>query len=237
MSEEICLIGDSVAKGVLYDAEAGRYVHGACSFVRQFCDAEHLPLNDHAKFGCTLAKAQKIAERYEETFAGSRATILMLGGNDCDYDWAAVAADPKPDRACNTPPDSFVPGYISLIERIKKNGGHPVLLSMVPVLSRRYYGWITARNGEAGIRDFLLYPEHIEHWNEMYNLSLYGISKQCGVPLIDVRSPLLARRDIGAFYCPDGIHPNRAGHDLLYRSCAEALRQAVEEPVPYVSDL
>ena len=89
----------------------------------------------------------------------------MLGGNDCDYNWAAVAQDRSPDRPCNTPMGPFLEGYLDLLARIKLNGGHPVLLSMVPVVSRKYYAWITAHHGEAGIQQFLLFPEHIEHWN------------------------------------------------------------------------
>lgn len=233
MSQSICLFGDSVAKGIGYDEASQRYIHTDHSFLRLFCAAQGLELLDHARFGCTLAKAQRLAETHWKDASESQATFFMLGGNDCDYDWAAVAQDPNPDRPCSTPMDSFLEGYLDLLARIKMNGGHPVLLSMVPVVSRKYYAWITARHGEAGIRQFLLFPEHIEHWNERYNLALYQIAGQSGVPLIDLRSPLLARKDIGDFYCPDGIHPNQAGHTLLFKACQGSLLHVLEQAPPY----
>lgn len=227
MADTICLLGDSVAKGIVCTEPGGRYTHSPCAFLRRICEEASLTLLDHARFGCTLSKAQALAGRLSSEFAGSRATLILLGGNDCDYDWSAIAAAPAADHACCTPLPVFESGYISLVSRIQKEGGRPVLLSMVPVLGRRYYRWITARYGEAGIREYLMHFEHIEHWNELYNLSLYRIAAACRVPLVDLRSALLCRRDIGSFYCADGIHPNEAGHSLLYEHCRQQLLQAI----------
>lgn len=40
MHEELILLGDSVAKGVVYDAGSHRYVYTSYSFLRLFCE-EH----------------------------------------------------------------------------------------------------------------------------------------------------------------------------------------------------
>ena len=120
MADTICLLGDSVAKGIVCTEPGGRYAHSPCAFLRRICEEASLTLLDHARFGCTLSKAQALAGRLSSEFAGSRATLILLGGNDCDYDWSAIAAAPAADHACCTPLPVFESGYISLVSRIQK---------------------------------------------------------------------------------------------------------------------
>lgn len=230
MSRRLCLLGDSIAKGIVYDSARGRYVFGRDTFLKHFCRENGFELLDHAKFGCTIPKGRRIAETCADEFSGCNAVLTMFGGNDCDYDWSSVAADPDGPQQCKTPPAEFRAGYLSLISFIREHGGRPVMLGMIPVMGRIYFRWITRTNSADAIGRFLHQPEHIEHWNEMYNLMLCSIAKRTGVHLVDTRSPLLSRPDSDALYCDDGIHLTEKGQLFLWSSCADDLRSALTHP-------
>lgn len=227
MKNKIVLFGDSVAKGIVFDSENRRYTHGAESFIQLFCSKEGYELTDHALFGCTLTKGAQLVKRHCADMDGSRAVFLMLGGNDCNFDWKAVSKAPDEDHLCCTPPEQFYTEYRALIEFIRKQGSRPIMFNMVPVLGRQYFDWISRNCDGDSIMEFLGCPERIEHWKEMYSLLLQRIAGSCGVPILDLRSVLLQRKDIGDFYCPDGIHPNADGHRLLYGLRKDELKELI----------
>jgi hypothetical protein len=86
---------------------------------------------------------------------------------------------------------------------------------MIPVDFRKYFDWIVKSHDPMSILRFLRVKERIERWNEMYNLALWGLSRDTGTPILDIRSPFLASPELPDFYCEDGIHINAAGHKLL----------------------
>ena len=227
MSDKIVLFGDSVAKGIVYDRESRRYVWGECSFIRSFCREHGYTLSDHSQFGCHLEKAFRLLKRHSADLADSRAVLVMLGGNDCNFDWPRVAENPDGQHECTTPPEQFHREYIRFLEEIRRLGGKPVMLDMAPVLGRRYYRWITRECDPDGIMQFLGCPERIEHWNEMYNLILQKIAMETGTPLVDVRGALLASRELENYYCPDGIHPDAEGHQAIFSRRDSDLYEAV----------
>ena len=63
---------------------------------------------------------------------------------------------------------------------------------------------------------FLGTTNSIEHWNEMYNLAVMRIAAKRGVPMLDVRSAFLEKRDFEGLFSEDGIHPSPEGHRRMF---------------------
>ena len=91
-SAQITIYGDSITKGVLM--EGGRYLinsTGLAALAQRFS----LLIRNRSKFGCTIDKGlARMHHDLDGQTAPNGVTVLEYGGNDCDFDWAAVAADP-----------------------------------------------------------------------------------------------------------------------------------------------
>ena len=72
--------------------------------------------------GCTVTKGLSIMRRDIETGVDSEAALLEFGGNDCDYDWPAVAADPMADHQPKTPLALFTEQLREMIALTRQKG-------------------------------------------------------------------------------------------------------------------
>lgn len=95
MAEPICIIGDSITGGVVYLSDSAKYTHWKDSFVNLLGASLDTEMKNHSKFGCTSGAALKRLERYSKDIAACPNTLVMLGGNDSDFNWPAVAAEPE----------------------------------------------------------------------------------------------------------------------------------------------
>lgn len=223
--EKIVLIGDSIAKGIIYSSELGRYTHKCESFIHLFCREEGFELSDHALYGCNIRKAIQLASRHRGDAAGSRAVLLMLGSSDCGYDWETVCKAPSGEHMCCTPPSQFYEEYGRLIKFVRELGAKPIMFNMTPVSGTKYLDWLGRKYSREKILEFLGCPERLEQCNEMYSLLLQRIAENCGVPIVDIRSALLPGKDISGLLCPDGIHPGAEAHRLIYSAVKGSLKE------------
>lgn len=214
---KICLFGDSVSKGIIYDNNKKRYTKGN-SFIKQFCNKNNIELDDNSRFGCTIEKAKEMVLRRIDSLKNYDYILLMLGGNDCNFNWEAVAKTPNNDHKSKLSPDEFKENYIELINIIKKYNNHIVIFNMIPVVGQMYLNYLGSSYGKEELLTFLKCSETIEHYNEMFNYVLYDISRICQVEIIDVRSCLLWIRDLSKYYSIDGIHPNQVGYDFIFKN-------------------
>ncbi|OLA61120.1 MAG: hypothetical protein BHW37_01125 [Firmicutes bacterium CAG:272_52_7] len=44
------------------------------------------------------------------------------------------------------------------------------------------------------------------------------------IPMIDIRSAFLVKRDYSDYLCEDGIHPNERGHKLIKDTLVDAIK-------------
>ncbi len=220
---KITLYGDSILKGVLL--EDGRYTidHG---WEQKLAAARRLEIRNSAHFGSTLGKAlPRIRRDCDAAYAPDELAVLEFGGNDCDYDWAAIDADPEGSFLCKTPPSRFRELYREALGLIRRSGRRSVVLTLPPIHSLRYLGFI-CRDG--------LSREHILHWlgdvnaiyrwQAMYSDMAAQIAREEGAELVDLRGAFLRDgRRPEELLGLDGIHPSRAGQGLLYETLAAAL--------------
>ncbi len=213
---KVCLLGDSVAKGVVLDALKGGYRLLKDNFASLCKNALGITVENLGKFGSTILYGEKSVERHSSVIETSDYVLFEFGGNDCDYRWAEIAANPEGTHHPNCSLAEFEQKYTELLCRVQEKGGRPVLLSLPPIDSVRYFhSFSKGLNGEA-IREWLKGDlEFIGRWHETYNLVVFQVGARSQVPVIDITTPFLSRKDYRDFLCEDGIHPNESGHRLI----------------------
>lgn len=215
MSVDICVFGDSIAKGVIFDNIRGRYIFLKENITNILNRSLGLKIDNYAKFGCTIQTGKKIIEKHLPKLSQYKYTALEFGGNDCDFDWAAISERPFDEHLPKTPVDSFEEIYSEVIDTVVKSGSTPVLVSLPPLNAPRYFSWISRGLNADNILKWLGDVEHIYRWHEMYNLVVLKLAAIKNVPVIDIRGAFLKTRDYIKLYCEDGIHPNEEGHRLI----------------------
>ncbi len=217
----VCIFGDSVAKGVVFDAMKNKYSLLKESFANIVGRQQNISILNFARFGCTISLGKEILKRHECELERFDYTILEFGGNDCDYNWAEVARDPFSEHLCNTPILQFREKYRELISRVLQSGGNPVLMNLPPIDAKRYFRWISKGLNKKNILAFLGEVDFIYRWQEMYSVAVEDLAAEKKIPLIDIRSEFLSKRNLGDYICEDGIHPNDKGHLLISKAIRE----------------
>ncbi len=221
--KQITAFGDSIMRGVILDgtigATAPRYTLLDESFSTRCGSQLGCEIKNHGRFGNTTHHALRELERRREQVASSDYCVMEFGGNDCDYHWQEIAARPDDDHKPISSLGTFAAHYHEMIAYVRRLGSQPVLLSLPPILSDRYFATITRTMDAIGRNNVLRWlggtVENITRWHEMYNLKLFKLAALLDVPIIDITSPFLIARNCRDLYCDDGIHPNRQGHRLI----------------------
>lgn len=215
MIDSICAFGDSIMKGVIFDGIRGRYTFLKNSFANIIGMNSGIKVDNYAKFGCTITVGKEIIEKHADKLPGYKYTALEFGGNDCDFDWAAVSERPDDLHLAKTPIADFEVLYSEVIDSVVARGSRPILFSLPPLNALRYFSWISKGLNAENILHWLGDVEHIYRWHEMYNLVVVKLAAIKNIPLIDIRRAFLESRNYLSLYCEDGIHPNEAGHTLI----------------------
>ena len=212
---QITVYGDSILKGVVF--ENGKYTV-AHDWEKKLSERFGLHITNRSRFGSTLPKAMAHIEKDSETEAAGEYTLLEFGGNDCDFDWAAIADRPEGGYECKTPPSLFMDCYRRAIRLLRGSGRKPVLSTLPPINAELYLGFL-CRDGlsRENIVRWLGDVQRIYRWQENYSQMVEQIAREENAPLIDLRRPFLQdARPPRTLLCADGIHPSRVGQELIY---------------------
>ncbi|MFA5634425.1 MAG: SGNH/GDSL hydrolase family protein [Anaerovoracaceae bacterium] len=221
MSDTIGVFGDSIMKGVVYDSGKSKYTYLENSFVNDFIKKTGIAVDNFAKFGCTLTKGEKIIEKCSEKLSQYKYIALEFGGNDCDFFWPAVSDNPHEKHMPNTPIESFEIVYSRILDSMVAKQYRPVLFSLPPLDPQRYFAWISKGLDSKNILRWLGDVEFIYHWQEKYSLAVVKLAATKNIPLIDIRKAFLKCGNYKDLLCEDGIHPNKAGHSLIFKTITE----------------
>ena len=216
-AQGVCLVGDSIARGVVLDAQ-GSYKPIKECFATLAATQLGFGLINKARFGCTISKGREIIEHFlgQANEQSPRLVFLEFGGNDCDFHWDQISADPHADHVPATPPEHFFQMYGEVIQELKDRGFHPVMMTLPPLDAERYFNWFT-RTGlnQSAIIEWLGDVQFIYRWHESYSSATWEIAEAHGVPVVDIRKAFLEQRHYSRLLCKDGIHPNAEGHQLI----------------------
>ncbi len=219
---KILVIGDSITKGIIYDDVKGRYVFSDKGFV-SLLKNDDLEIENVSLMGSTVTRGLTTLERLGDEVAGYEYTCIEFGGNDCNFIWSEVAEAPDSHHDAATPIDKFRAVYQKMIEKIRSLGSKPVIISLPPIVSSKFYKWIIRGLNEANIFSFLGDKERLGRWQKMYNDAVNEIAQSMNIPLIDITAPFFKENDIDLLYCTDGIHPNEKGHRLIYNEIKKTI--------------
>ncbi len=135
--QEVCLFGDSIARGIILDAQ-GSYKPIKECFASLAASELGFGLINKARFGCTITKGREIIEHFLSRVDSEtrRLAFLEFGGNDCDFRWDQISADPHAEHLPATTPERFFRMYSEVIQELKNKGFRPVLID-TPASRRR----------------------------------------------------------------------------------------------------
>ena len=220
---KVTVYGDSILKGVLL--EGGKYVVNR-DWERQLGEMFHLTIRNCARFGCTIMKILPVIRRDSGSPAPEEeVAVLEMGGNDCDYDWAAISEAPEGQYECKTPPEVFLARYREAVDLIRQSGRRPVLMTLPPVHSQRYLSYI-CRDGlnMQNILRWLGSVEAISRWQDRYSRMVEQVAMEKKVKLIDLRRAFPKDPEaLEPLLCEDGIHPSRLGQKLIFDTLCAGL--------------
>lgn len=223
---EIFVFGDSVMKGVVLNHPDERYRLLPAATRKKLEDEFSIKLMNRSHFGSTIEEGAALVKRVVERTPSCKTVVLEFGGNDCDFDWAAVAKDPRIEHQPRTTIEEFTLKYKELIAYLKDKKITTVLMNLPPVDPERYLDFISRHNiSKQAILDYIGDLNMIYRFQELYSHTIDKLAYKTGSFLIDVREQYLKRRDYRDLICIDGIHPNQAGHELLY----DAIRQFISK--------
>ena len=243
--KKIFAFGDSVMRGVVFSnqqpvvggqqvAGRSRSAAGCGSVVKYKVSDENfvdtcakrlgVTIENRSRFGSTILNGMDCIERYFNRIDNGDIVVLEFGGNDCNFDWKAIASDPDGEHQPKLTLQQFVANYNKVIDMVEDRGAVPVLLSLPELDSQRFFNHVSQGLDSENILRWLEGDvNNIAHWHEQYNLEVFKLGISRGVKVIDISSTFLQQRRLSEFICEDGMHPNEAGHRLI----AEAILKEV----------
>lgn len=227
-NRRISVWGDSILKGVVLDETDGRYRVLENNCVDRFAAITGTAITNHAGFGMTAGKALERIKRAIARNIPAKDEIVLLeyGGNDCDFQWAEVAANPDGVHLPKTPIDQFGAVLQSIIDLFKSLHIRPILMALPPLEPGKYFAWLSRGLNADNLRSWLGDINRIYRWQEAYNSIVGQTANDNDLRLIDVRKNFLVSADYGSLICADGIHPNAAGQETILESVLSYVRKA-----------
>ena len=150
---------------------------------------------------------------------------MAYGGNDSDFDWPAIAAAPEEEHLPHTVLPEFVEKLRCVVKILCDAGVQPVLMTLPPIDSVRYFNFISRRSDGQRILDWLGDVGRIYRHQEMYSDAVAVLAMGEGLPLIDVRRQFLPLRDLPRLIAADGIHLTMPGYRQLFDTLADWVRE------------
>lgn len=219
--QELIIFGDSIIKGVMYQ---GQGYHLCQDHNFDQLHTQGITVKNYAKMGATVTDGQaRLARNLAGPYTQETTVLFCFGGNDSDYDWSAIAANPTAAHQPKTSPESFIDGYCALIRSAQATGARVALTSLPPLEPTRFFLHISKGLCADSILQWLGDVGHLYRWQEYYNSLVVQLSRAFGCRLVDARTEFLKSHTFDTLLGADGIHPTQAGHDLIHRTVQSAL--------------
>lgn len=223
MAKKVIVWGDSVAKGVVYDESRGRYVLSPITAASIAGERLGLEIVNRSRMGATVTEGERMMAADLARGLTADMAIIEYGGNDCDFDWKAVSASPDALHDPKTPAPLFEAKLRGMIDTVSRAGIEPMLVTLPPIVSARYFDFISRGLDATHILHWLGDKDHIYRYHERYSAMIARIARDCGCRLLDLRGEFLALWNSERLFCFDGIHPNADGQRFMGESIVRAI--------------
>lgn len=221
--ERAYIYGDSLLKATVPDEEMRYHFH--LPEVMAHYPTDRLEVVNRAKMGATVTKGLSLVEHDAARGIDARWALVAYGGNDSDFDWPAIAAAPEEAHLPHTVLPEFVEKLRCVVKILCDAGVQPVLMTLPPIDSVRYFNFISRRSDGQRILDWLGDVGRIYRHQEMYSDAVAALAMGEGLPLIDVRRQFLPLRDLPRLIAADGIHLTMPGYRQLFDTLADWVRE------------
>lgn len=227
--KKLCVFGDSLAKGVFFDNARNKYLALKNSFVNLVGSTLGFEVKNYARFGSGIQKGLETVSNRADELNGYDYVAFEFGGNDADFNWDEISAEPDRHHDAKTPIDRYVECYYEILDRAKQTSAEPVILNLPPMDPYKYFNFISqGRNAENILKWLGGSQQYIYQFHETYNLKLHEIALKSNVKIIDIRSELLKQRNYSDFLCDDGTHLNERGNELVAETICKTVQRYVE---------
>ena len=218
---KINFFGDSILKGVQIHPDTGRY-HVDCH-INTALIAEKFggEIENFSSFGCTVIRGRRQIEKFFANNGQCDAIVMNYGGNDCDYNWGEIAANPEGVHTPNVPINEFEELYHQLIDLVKSAGVTPILCTLTPLEPQRFLDWFCRDLDKEVVLQWLDGVNSIYRHQENYSRRVEKIARSANVPLVDLRGAMLAYPRAGQLLCEDGTHVNTQGQQVITDTFAD----------------
>ncbi len=211
--KKVFLFGDSIVKGVVCSDKGRYHLTKAQRFSR--LEKAGFELCSFARMGKTIEYGLQCIEKHLTAFSSGDLALISFGGNDCDYDWAAVSAVPDAEHLPYVPPERFCTLYEKAVRLLQEQGVQVVMGNLFPLLATRYFSWISRTLNPDNILHWLGDVQTLYRWQEYYNQLLTRLADKLAVPLANVRGQFLQTHRYSDCFCIDGIHPTDPAYEKI----------------------
>lgn len=219
---DVSVFGDSVLKGVIYENNSYKISKSRFSNICE--QILGISIENKAKFGSTISTGEKIISKNIELIKQTKSNYIIMefGGNDCDFNWSEISENPDKDHPAKNTIKDFVNIYSKVINELKNIGKKPVLLSLPPIDSNKYFNHISQKLNEKNILKWMQGDrQFLTNWHERYNIEVFKLAINNKISIIDITSKFLEVKNYSNLLCDDGIHPNEEGHKIIAESIKE----------------
>ena len=232
---EIHVWGDSLARGIIYNEEKGRYAISPERCTSRLQTALGIKVENHSNMGATILDGLKSFVGF--TPVPGALCAIEFGGNDCDLNWAYVAEHPQEAITPKVPLAVYRQKLSEFATLVRTQGMTPLFVTPLPLHARRYFDWVTRGLKRENVLKALGDVEHIYRWQERYSVAMRSVANALHCALLDMRDVFLAQPNYEELMCIDGIHPNNDGHrviaDAVLREASEGrLLGSTQDDVP-----
>lgn len=225
-NRSFCAFGDSILRGVVRDTTQDKYKILRNNLLDIFSTKSDITYKNYAKHGNTVIDGDLSFDVHLSEVKQSDCVFLLFGGNESNFDWDAISANPTSQHKPTCSLTEFHNKYTFLINKIKKQNKTPILFSLPPINANKYFDFICRNRNKNNILTFLQNDiQVIYRWHEMYNLAIFKIAHENNVQLVDITSEFLNHKVFSDLLCEDGIHPNEAGHALIAKIIRDIYQQ------------
>ena len=223
-NKKVVIWGDSLARGVIYDEERGRYRIAPKTAVAYVSERAGVEIVNRARMGMTAEGGLSQMRADLDAGVSGDVAFIEFGGNDSDFDWRAISEDPHANHLPKTPIERYEEDMRAMIGLAQEKGMEVMLCTLPPIISERYFDFFSAGGlNRENILAWLGDKNKIYRFHERYSLALTRLARECGCRLLDLRAAFLEKWDPKPYYCRDGIHPNTDGQILLGQATLAAI--------------
>ena len=226
--EHVILWGDSLGKGVIWNAQRGRYGHVPVNAVQVVAERLGISIENRSRFGSTAPQGLELMEHDLEDGMHADAAVIEFGGNDCNFDWARISDAPEARHDPATPPQCFLDTLRKMVATLRAHKVRPILMTLPPINAERYFHFLAEKLNRDNILRWLGDVHRIYRFQEMYSAMAARVARELNSDLIDLRSRCLAVPDfVTSLLCADGLHMNEDGQRFAGDAVSNLLLDAL----------